>query len=204
MHPNPAFRAEARTRHIDFARERAFGVLAVSTQAAPLLSHVPFLLNEDAAWADLHLVRSNPIVRVLKQSQPARIAVSGPDGYVSPDWYGIDDQVPTWNYVAVHLTGNLELRPMDELRDVLDRLTAEFENRLLPKPPWMASKMAEEALDRMMRMIVPCRLNISDIDGTWKLNQNKPDEVRLAAADHIGSGRVGSEIAQLAALMRET
>ncbi len=204
MHPNPAFRAEARTRHIDFARERAFGVLAVSTQAAPLLSHVPFLLNEDAAWADLHLVRSNPIVRVLKRSQPARIAVSGPDGYVSPDWYGIDDQVPTWNYVAVHLTGNLELRPMDELRDVLDRLTAEFENRLLPKPPWMASKMAEEALDRMMRMIVPCRLNISDIDGTWKLNQNKPDEVRLAAADHIGSGGVGSEIAQLAALMRET
>ncbi len=203
MHPNPAFRAEAQARHIDFARTRAFGVLAVSTLDAPLLSHVPFLLNEDATWLDLHLVRSNPIVRALKQPQPARIAVSGPDGYISPDWYGIDDQVPTWNYVAVHLTGTLETRPAEELRGVLDRQAADFENRLQPKPPWLASKMTPEALERMMRMIVPCRLMISEIDGTWKLNQNKPDAARQNAADHVQSAGVGAEVAQLASLMRE-
>ncbi len=203
MHPNPAFRAEARAHHIDFARSRAFGVLAVSAPQAPLLSHVPFLLNEDATWADLHLVRSNPIVRLLKQPQTARIVVSGPDGYISPDWYGIDDQVPTWNYVAVHLTGVLEMRPVEELRDLLDRQAADFENRLLPKPPWLASKMTLGALDRMMRMIVPCRLKISDIDGTWKLNQNKPDEARHRAADHVQSAGIGSEVARLASLMRE-
>lgn len=203
MHPNPAFRAEARAHHIDFARSRAFGVLAVSAPQAPLLSHVPFLLNEDATWADLHLVRSNPIVRLLKQLQTARIAVSGPDGYISPDWYGIDDQVPTWNYVAVHLTGVLEVRPVEELRGLLDRQAADFEHRLLPKPPWLASKMTPDALDRMMRMIVPCRLTISDIDGTWKLNQNKPDEARKRAADKVQSAGIGNELAQLASLMRE-
>lgn len=202
MHPNPAFRAETSARHIEFARERAFGVLAVSTRDAPLLSHVPFLLSEDAAWADLHLVRSNPIVRALGRPQQARIAVSGPDGYVSPDWYGLDDQVPTWNYVAVHLTGALEQRPMDELRDMLDRQTADFEDRLLPKPPWMASKMSGDALDRFMRMIVPCRMRIDDIQGTWKLNQNKDDDARFAAADQMESCGVGSEIRELARLMR--
>lgn len=204
MHPNPAFRADDRARHISFARDRAFGVLALSTDDAPLLSHVPFVLSEDGTEADLHLVRSNPIVRALKEPQTVRIAVSGPDGYISPDWYGIDDQVPTWNYVAVHLTGTLERCPQEELRGLLDRQSAYFEERLLPKPPWSADKMTSEALERMMRIIVPCRMRVEDIQGTWKLNQNKPDEVRLAAADQVESNGQGSEIAQLATLMRNT
>lgn len=202
MHPNPAFRAESAARHIAFVRERAFGVLAVSTDAAPLVSHVPFLLNEDATLAELHLVRSNPIVRALKQPQPARIAVSGPDGYVSPDWYEIEDQVPTWNYVAVHLTGELELRPQEELRDLLDRQTAFFEDRLLPKPPWLASKLSEEALRRFLRMIIPCRLHISGVEGTWKLNQNKPEVARLGAAERIASDGFGAELLALRELMQ--
>ncbi|WP_171132441.1 MULTISPECIES: FMN-binding negative transcriptional regulator [unclassified Ruegeria] len=202
MHPNPAFRKETDARNIAFARTRGFGVLALSTEAAPLLSHVPFLLAEDGTWADLHLVRSNPIVGALKQPLTARIAVSGPDSYVSPDWYGVVDQVPTWNYVAVHLTGVLERRPAEELRDVLDRQSAFYEDRLRPKPPWVTAKMNEEALARMMRMIVPCRFRVDDIQGTWKLNQNKPDEVRLRAADQIGAHGFGSELSELQNLMQ--
>ncbi|WP_298937922.1 FMN-binding negative transcriptional regulator [uncultured Ruegeria sp.] len=204
MHPNPAFRADERARHIAFARDRAFGVLALSTEDAPALSHVPFLLTEDGLQADLHLVRSNPIARMLKQPQTVRIAVSGPDGYVSPDWYEIADQVPTWNYVAVHLTGQLEQLPHDALLDLLDRQSAFYEERLLPKPPWTTGKMSDEALARMMRMIVPCRMRVDDIQGTWKLNQNKTDEVRLRAADQMYAHGFGDENEQLATLMRKT
>ncbi len=202
MHPNPAFRAEARARHIRFARDRAFGVLAVSTQNAPLLSHAPFLLNPDGSMIELHLVRSNPIVRALKQPQSARIAVSGPDGYISPDWYGVADQVPTWNYVAVHLTGTLEALPSNALLDLLDRQSAFYESRLLPKPPWVTAKMSTEALAKMMRMIVPCRMRVDDIQGTWKLSQNKGDSARLGAADHVAGG-FGSELSDLERLMRD-
>ncbi|MGV6805807.1 MAG: FMN-binding negative transcriptional regulator [Ruegeria sp.] len=204
MHPNPAFRAEDRARHIDFARERGFGVLAVSTEEAPLISHVPFLLSEDGTVAELHLVRSNPITRVLTGPKAARIAVSGPDGYISPDWYGVEDQVPTWNYVAVHLTGQMEMLPNERLRDLLDRQSAFFEERLQPKPPWRADKMDSHALERMMRMIVPCRMHVTEIDGTWKLNQNKPEAARLGAADLVGTSETGSELGQLAALMRDS
>lgn len=202
MHPNPAFRAEDRARNIAFARDRGFGVLALSTDAAPLMSHVPFLLTQDGAWAELHLVRSNPIVQALKQPRAARLAVLGPDGYVSPDWYGIVDQVPTWNYVAVHMTGEMELRPQEEMRDLLDRQSAFYENRLHPKPPWVPDKMSEDALTRMMRMIVPCRFRIEDIQGTWKLSQNKPDDVRLRASDQIATQGLGAELSDLQALMR--
>jgi len=203
MHPNPVFRGEHRARNLDFARERAFGVLAVSTAEAPLLSHVPYLLSEDGEVLDLHLVRSNPILRLLQTPVPARIAVSGPDSYISPDWYEIDDQVPTWNYVAVHLSGALELRPVEDLRDLLERQSAFMEDRLLPKPPWLPGKMTDEKLARMMRMIVPCRLRVSDVQGTWKLNQNKPDVVRLKAADQVEASGIGSETSELAVLMRD-
>ncbi|MDE4097984.1 FMN-binding negative transcriptional regulator [Phaeobacter gallaeciensis] len=201
MHPNPIYHDADRAQNLDFARTRAFGVLAVSTAEAPLISHVPFLLSEDGTSADLHLVRSNPITRVLKTPQAARLAVSGPDGYVSPDWYGLADQVPTWNYVAVHLTGRLEQRPQDELLDLLGRQSAFYEARLLPKPPWHSDKMEPEALERMMRMIVPVRLSIETVEGTWKLSQNKPEPDRTAVADQITTG-FGAELDDLARMMR--
>jgi transcriptional regulator len=202
MHPNPSFHTQTADRNLAFARARAFGVLAVSGPDAPIMAHVPFLIAADGVQLDLHLVRSNPIVRALKEPLKATIAVSGADGYISPDWYGAPDHVPTWNYVAVHLSGTLELRPQDEMHALLDRQTAHFEDQLLPKPPWKTHKMTPDVLERMMRQIVPCRMIIDGVDGTWKLNQNKPDALRLRAADHVEARTIGSETATLAALMR--
>jgi transcriptional regulator len=110
--------------------------------------------------------------------------------------------VPTWNYIAVHLRGHLSALPADALRGHLDRLSETFETRLLPKPPWRADKMSSETLDRMMRMIVPCRFEILTVDGTWKLAQNKPDAARVAAADAMTAEGPGQAVETLAALMR--
>lgn len=202
MHPNPVFHTQDAARNLAYARERAFGVLAVNGADGPLVSHIPFLLDADGKTVWLHLLRSNPIVRGLDAPQAARIAVSGPDSYISPDWYGVVDQVPTWNYVAVHLTGQLELRPQRELHALLDRQSALFEDRLLPKPPWKTQKMSEGVMERMMRAIVPCRMSVTGVDGTWKLNQNKPDAVRHSAADHVEAYGQGTDLRVLAALMR--
>lgn len=201
MHPNPAFRKTAEDVTMGFVRSRAFGVLAVNAEAGPLLSHVPFLLSEDGGSADLHLVRSNPIARL--DGVPAVIAVSGPDGYVSPDWYGVEDQVPTWNYVAAHVRGRLERLGDGLMRDMLDRQSAAYETRLLPKRPWTADKMSEGALERLMRSILPFRLHVERIDATWKLNQNKPAAARIGAAAEMERSAIGQETGALARLMRE-
>jgi transcriptional regulator len=202
MHPNPVFHTENAERNLAFARDRAFGILAVNGPDGPLMAHVPFLIDEDGAHLHLHLVRSNPVARALKEPLQAKVAVSGADGYVSPDWYEVPDQVPTWNYVAVHLTGLLELCPQDELRALLDRQSRFFEDQLIPKPQWNAEKMTPDVLDKLMRQIVPCRMAIASVDGTWKLNQNKPYDVRLRAADYMDAYGIGTETRQLAALMR--
>ncbi|MEX3314030.1 FMN-binding negative transcriptional regulator [Sulfitobacter sp. PS-8MA] len=202
MHPNPIFRKEGRDRNLGFARDVGFGVLAINGAEGPLMAHVPFILNDAGDLAELHLVRSNPIARALKTPQPVRLAVSGADSYVSPDWYGIADQVPTWNYVAVHLTGTLELRPAEELPDLLARQSAIYEARLAPKTPWKMDKMTPEARDKMLRMILPCQIRVTGIEGTWKLGQNKEDAVRRAAAEQMAAHGFGTEPAVMAALMR--
>ncbi len=203
MHPNPAFRQEPVDRNLAFARERGFGTLALNADPAPLISHIPFILNEAGTGAELHLVRSNPIARAVQAPTPAVIAVTGPDGYISPDWYHDEthNQVPTWNYVAVHLRGRL--CPLDHgfMREQLDRLSAAFEERLFPKSPWRTTKMPEEALTRMMRQILPYSFEIEEIHGTWKLNQNKPGTMREEAAAHVNMSPVGQETALLSALM---
>lgn len=201
MHPNPAFRTKNDALNLQFARERGFGVLAVNGAEGPMLSHVPYLLTGDGGRADVHLVRSNPIARAVKDATPAVIAVSGGHSYISPDWYEIEDQVPTWNYVAVHLRGMLVPLPSDALEPLIDDLSAKFEARLLPKAPWLSDKMTDGLKARMMRQIVPFRLDIASVDGTWKLGQNKPDSARLAAAKAVADAGVGQDLAWLSALM---
>ncbi|WP_102225957.1 FMN-binding negative transcriptional regulator [Acidimangrovimonas sediminis] len=205
MHPNPAFRQTPQELNLLFARARGFGTLALNGAAGPLISHIPFVLSGDGRHAAFHLVRSNPIARALAEgARDAVLAISGPQGYVSPDWYGSEDQVPTWNYVAVHLRGPVELLPQEGLRAHLDALSARFEADLAPKLPWTADKMTEGAMERMMRQIVPARLTIAQIDSTWKLGQNKPETARLGAADGIEAAGLSPEAATLAALMRAT
>ncbi|NEY90213.1 FMN-binding negative transcriptional regulator [Tabrizicola oligotrophica] len=206
MHPNPAFRQVPAEDSLAFARARGFGTLCVNGEAAgesgPLLAHVPFLVTETGGLCALvHLARSNAIARSALPA-PAVIAVTGPESYISPDWYGSADQVPTWNYVAVHLRGRLEPLPLEALRPMVDDLSALFEARLLPKKPWVSSKMSDGVMERMLRMILPYRLVIEAVDGTWKLGQNKTPDQRAGAAAGLEGWAEASPRAELAALMR--
>ncbi|MHC9235375.1 FMN-binding negative transcriptional regulator [Pseudooceanicola sp. 502str34] len=196
MHPNPIFHTRSDAANLAFAREVSFGILALSAEGLPLISHLPFLLNEAGTEVEVHIVRSNPVARALRDGPlPAKLIVSGPDGYVSPDWYGLEDQVPTWNYVAVHLSGTIELLDPEEMPGVLTRLSDQFETRLRPKTPWVMDKMTKGVAERMMRQILPARMQVTGVDGTWKLSQNKPESARLGAAEGVSDPA-------LAALMR--
>lgn len=198
MHPNPIFRNGTEADALAMARARGFGILSINGAAGPLAAHIPFELSKGEAF--LHLARSNPIARADLPAQ-AMLAVSGPDAYVSPDWYGAEDQVPTWNYVAVHLRGQLEPLPPEALRPHLERLSAHMEAQLAPKPIWTMDKMTDDAIARMMRMILPFRMVIETVDSTIKLNQNKTEAQRAGAAKGIAAAPVGMEAAQIARMM---
>jgi len=107
MHPNPVFKNASRQQNIHFVRQRGFGTLAISADKqtpdqatdmlGPVLAHIPFVLDITGKVVFAHLVRSNPMLKLLDKEAPGVLAVSGPDSYVSPDWYQLEDQVPTWN-----------------------------------------------------------------------------------------------------------
>jgi len=129
------------------------------------------------------------------------LAVSGCDAYVSPDWYGIEDQVPTWNYVAAHVRGNLRLLDKAELRGVLDRPSENMENRLLPKTPWTVDKVDPVTFKTLSLQIAPIAMEVTDIQATWKLSQNKTPDIVAGAANGIAQAGVAMETAELTRLM---
>lgn len=201
MHPNPAFRKTAEDQNIEFARARSFGVLAVNAEGAPLISHIPFQLSADGTYLEAHIVRSNPIARLLADPIAAVIAVSGGDTYISPDWYAVENQVPTWNYVAVHLRGILKRLEDAELRGILDRLSEGMEERLEPKTPWKIDKMDKDAYSKMSRQIIPIAMDVSEIQGTWKLSQNKSSDARKGAMNGAKEAKIGVQVNEIARLM---
>ena len=87
---------------------------------------------------------------------------------------------------------------------LLDRQSAAYEGRLLPKAPWTTAKMQPDTMEKLMRMIVPCRMKITGVDGTWKLSQNKSDAARLEASQGVAAHGFGSDTEIIAALMRDT
>ncbi|GLQ35306.1 transcriptional regulator [Amylibacter marinus] len=205
MYQAPSFHKQTKAKNIELARKRGFGVLGVNGGGnhPPCLVHIPFVLNEAGTELRAHLMRSNPIARLLTQPLQAVMAVSGPDGYISPDWYEIPDQVPTWNYVSVHLLGLLSLLPAEDLQQVIDDTSQVMEERLAPKPVWHSRKMQPDTLERMTRMIVPVKMEITEVTSTWKLGQNKDEGVRLRAAQAVKTSGIGVELDELSAFMQD-
>lgn len=181
MHPNAAFRWDDREAMRAFAAEIGFGMLFLTTPDGPRVAHVPFVFLDDERLG-FHLARGNAITKHLGGAE-ALFVVNGPDGYISPDYYGIDDQVPTWNYIALELQG--PVRKMDEAALIaqVDALSDNQEKRLAPKPVWTRDKMAGGLFDKMLRGIVGFEMEVTAWRSTVKLGQNKSVEVRTAAAD---------------------
>ncbi|WP_397576882.1 FMN-binding negative transcriptional regulator [Sphingorhabdus sp.] len=181
MHPNAAFRWEDRDAMRALAKDIGFGMLFLNTPDGPHVAHLPFVFLDDDRIG-FHMARNNAIARHLDDAE-ALFVINGPDGYISPDYYGIPDQVPTWNYVAIELVGSV--RKMDEaaLISQSDALSHHQESKLAPKPVWTRAKMADGMFEKMLRGIYGFEMHITTWRSTLKLGQNKAEAVRLSAAD---------------------
>ncbi|MCM8729661.1 FMN-binding negative transcriptional regulator [Hephaestia sp. GCM10023244] len=183
MHPNGSFRWEDRAAMRALVEQVAFGALFAATPDGPRVAHLPVTWDGDDLT--FHLARGNALTRHL-DGATGLFVINGPDAYVSPDHYGLDtDQVPTWNYVAVELEGRVSPLDRDGLIAQLDALALAHEARLAPKPAWSRDKMERAAFEALLRGIKGFRLRIQAWRGTIKLNQNKPESARLAAADAL-------------------
>jgi transcriptional regulator len=130
------------------------------------------------------------------------LAVVGADAYVSPDWYVSPDQVPTWLYQAVHLSGPVQLLSDDELSVQIDTLSEKFESWLLPKKPWTSGKMTAGRLEAMKKAIVGLVMTVEEVEGSFKLNQHKSDADYVAIANALGA-QAQTDAKEIAQLMQD-
>ncbi|WP_300395943.1 FMN-binding negative transcriptional regulator [Henriciella sp.] len=180
MHPAPAFLDTDRDRLLRRIEAWPFALIVGVMDARAHVAHTPVIRGEGGTLL-FHLARANPACRAISETGRALIVFSGPHDYISPDWYGQADQVPTWNYLSVEAEGAVTALDNTGAADVLDRLSARFEEELLPKPEWTRAKMSPGKFETMLNGITAFSLLPERLEGTTKIGQNKPAEVRKRA-----------------------
>ena len=180
MHPAPAFLDTDRDRLMRRIEAWPFALVIGVGEDRAHAAHTPVIRGEDGTLR-FHLARTNPACRAIAASGRALIVFSGPHDYISPEWYGIEDQVPTWNYLSVEAEGPVTLQDPAGTTALLDALAARFEEELYPKPEWTRAKMAPGTFERMLAAISAFSLAPERLEGITKIGQNKPAEVRQRA-----------------------
>jgi transcriptional regulator len=189
MYVPPAFKPD-RSACLAFAAARGFGLVCAHDGRKPVASPLPFAIDYSSDGTPLlsfHVARGNPLAALADSRTPWLMAVSGPGAYVSADWYASPDQVPTWLYQSVHLTGPAAVMSEAESDAHLDEVSAVFESSLAPKPPWRASKMTAGRLNAMKQAIVGVMMRVDVVEGSFKLNQHKSDADHIAVANALAA-----------------
>ncbi|MBK9517232.1 MAG: FMN-binding negative transcriptional regulator [Anaeromyxobacter sp.] len=161
-------------------------------------SHLPMLLEPGPGPHGRlvgHVARANPQWRATPAGSAALAVVMGPDAYVTPSWYpskqATGKVVPTWNYLALHVHG--EVRFFEErapLLELVTRLTDRHEGKRAA--PWKVADAPPEYVDGLLKAIVGVELVISRLEGKWKASQNRDDPDRLGVAE--GLRQEGDEV----------
>jgi transcriptional regulator len=178
MYTPAHFRLEDLHDCLHIVERRGFGTLVVNVDEVLEATPIPWVVRHGPLGSARllgHVSKANPIARLAEESG-ALVIVDLVDGYVSPGWYPSKDEhhrvVPTWNYVSVHLHG--EVRPVTDeawLRDQVRRLTERHEATM--SEPWSMDDAPAEYIDTMLRGIVGLEFLIERAEGKAKLSQNR-------------------------------
>jgi transcriptional regulator len=183
-----------------FIDDYGFAILISQGDEAPFATHLPCLLDRSAGPQGTlvsHLAKANPHGRYA-DGEPVLMIFQGPHGYISPTWYAAENVVPTWNYTAVHAYGRFE--PIFDTAEILDIVTATVEKYERRRdPPWTFDRESPFAA-RMAQQVVGFRIEITRLEGKWKLSQNHPLERRQQVIAGLSSSTDPGDQALAAAM----
>lgn len=184
MHPAPLFRDTDAARLMRRVDAWPFALVVGVQSGRPVVAHTPVMPAPGGQLA-FHLSRNNPATAALLEAQRALIVFTGPHDYISPDWYEMPDQVPTWNYLSVEAEGPVTAMDAAATTAFVDRLSERFEGDLYPKPEWTRDKMNPQKFEALLAGIIGFTLTPDRFEGITKISQNKPSEARRRAGAHL-------------------
>ncbi|MFD0675221.1 FMN-binding negative transcriptional regulator [Cohnella sp. GCM10027633] len=167
------FLVEDHEQIFDFINNNAFGILFSNHNNSPYASHLPFYLDTEEGYLYSHFARPNEQWKDI-EGQEVMVVFSGPHTYISSSWYETNQSVPTWNYVAVHIYGQIEIiNDQDEIISSLEKLVQKYEE---PNSTYKLNDSNRLFVEGLSKGIVTFKMKIEKLEGKWKLSQNHSED----------------------------
>ena len=167
------FNNEESTEIIEFINQNSFAILINQVNNRPWGTHIPLLVEIDETGNQFlfgHISKANEQWKTLNSEQEVLAIFSGPNTYISSSWYN-HENVPTWNYTAVHAYGKATVLTDEELYDQLGKMMRKYEaNSTNPKT---LEETPQDLVHSEMKGIVGIRIAITEIQAVAKLSQNR-------------------------------
>ncbi|MCB0373779.1 MAG: FMN-binding negative transcriptional regulator [Muricauda sp.] len=181
-----------------FLVQNSFGILINVVDNKPWGTHIPLELENDVNGNEIlvgHIAKANPQWTYFKDNAEVLCIFNGPHAYVSSSWYK-EEEVPTWNYIAVHVYGFLKILSEEETMASMHRLVNKYE--ATSKHPISLDNMSKTTL-RQVKGVVGFQIQITDIQATYKLSQTRTEDhakiiSELHERDDAGSKAIASEM----------
>ena len=167
------YREEDRQEILAFLKQNNFPALVTFDGERPIATHTPVEVVEDESGKVTiyaHISRANPQWKTFDQ-QEMLLIFQGAHTYISPRWYG-HVNVPTWNYMIVHVYGNVRFLQGDELYALLSRLIGAHE----VNTGYSLESLPQDFVQKEMKGVVGFAIDVTRIDAGYKLSQNRNDE----------------------------
>lgn len=192
MYQPPHFREDDLGVQHALIREHPLGLLITAGASGLIANSVPFHLDAEGSekgTLQLHLAKANTQWRDIQDGAPVLAVFQGANSYVTPSWYQTKREtgkvVPTWNYAIVQARG--PARVIDDhgwLLKQINAITGEQEEKR--NAPWAVGDAPDDFIRAQLKGIIGIEIEITAIDGKWKVSQNRPVADRQGVAAGLG------------------
>jgi transcriptional regulator len=162
-----------------FIHSNDFATLVSFDGERPIATHLLLDLQRRADNSLIligHMARANQQWHSLNPEQEVMVIFSGPDTYISPRWYN-HVNVPTWNYMAIHVYGKPRLiTERDELYQLLENLVDKYEAGSGATPAYSLETLPPDFVEQQMKAIVGFQIDVARIEASFKLSQNRDEQ----------------------------
>ena len=184
-----------------FIQKNSFGTIVTTEQGKPIATHLPMRLSkkDDDYYITGHMAYGNPQWKTFESCEDVLVIFQGSNAYISSSWYG-HEEVPTWNYQAVHVYGKASILEKDELIEDLTLMMKKYEKNR--ENPVLWNKLSPRFLENQLRGIVGFKIKVREIQAAYKLSQNRNEADYKNVIDQLqNEGNPNSE--QMAEVMEK-
>jgi transcriptional regulator len=175
------FKEKDKQTILDFIEENPFAFMTGSyLSGGQVATQIPFLLEERNGKLFLqgHIMRNTDHHKASIENPNALVVFTGPNCYVSASWYSNPQIGSTWNYISVHISGQINFMSNDELIQFMRKLTLKFEKGNTESLTFY-DNLPDQFLNKMMPAIVGFEIKAEKIENVFKLSQNRDEKSYL-------------------------